>query len=125
MVGTRRRCLTSADRDALYARRCLEFHPIAVHTEDWGRTLSTFEINLKRDGTVVDHSRATNVLGGRVSAMRYLVDILARDQVNPPLAAGDIVTTGMLTRARPVASGETWSTELTGVALNRVRVRFV
>jgi 2-oxo-3-hexenedioate decarboxylase len=103
----------------------LEFHPIAVHTEDWGRTLSTFEIDLKRDGTVVDHSRATNVLGGRVSAMRYLVDILARDQVNPPLAAGDIVTTGMLTRARPVASGETWSTELTGVALNRVRVRFV
>ena len=96
-----------------------------MHTEDWGRTLSTFEINLKRDGTVVDHSRATNVLGGRVSAMRYLVDILARDQVNPPLAAGDIVTTGMLTRARPVASGETWSTELTGVALNRVRVRFV
>ena len=94
-----------------------KFHPIAVHAEDWGRTLSTFEIDLKRDGTVVDQSRATNVLGGRVSAMRYLVDILARDQVNPPLAAGDIVTTGTLARARPVAPGETWSTELTGSRL--------
>ena len=30
-------------------------HSIAGHTEDWGRTLPTFEIDLKRDGTVVDH----------------------------------------------------------------------
>src|SRR6516162_5388260 len=72
MAGTRRRSLTSADRDVLYAGRCLEFHPIAVPTEDWGRTLSTFEIDLKRDGTVVDHSCATDVLGGPVSALRYL-----------------------------------------------------
>ena len=124
MVGTRRRRLTSADRDVLYPRRCLEFHPIAVRAEDWSRTLSTFEIDLKRDGTVVDHSRARNVLGGPVSALRYLVDMLARDQVNPQLAAGEIVTTGTLTRALPVSGGETWTTELTGVALNRVRVRF-
>ena len=102
----------------------LEFHPIGVHTEDRGRTLSTFEIDLKRDGTVVDHSRATNVLGGPVSAMRDLVDILARDQVNPPLAADDIVTRRTLTRARPVSGGETWTTELTGVALNGICVRF-
>src|SRR5262245_22651732 len=107
MAGTRRRSLTSADRDVIYARRSLEFHPIAVHTEDWGRTLSTFEIDLKRDSTVVDHSRATNVLGGPVSGPRYPVDMPTRDQVNPPLAAGDIVTTGTLTRARPAAPGET------------------
>ena len=30
-------------------------HPIAADAEDWSRTLSTFEIDLKRDGTVVDH----------------------------------------------------------------------
>ena len=100
-------------------------HSIAAHAEDWGRTLSTFEIDLKRDGTVVDRGRAANVLGGPVSALRHLIDILARDQINPPLAAGEIVTTGTLTRALPVSGGETWTTELTGVALNRVRVRFV
>ena len=33
------------------------------------------------------------------------------DVANPPLAAGEIVTTGTLTRALPVAPGETWSTE--------------
>jgi 2-oxo-3-hexenedioate decarboxylase len=99
-------------------------HPIAAHAEDLSRTLSTFEIDLKRGGTVVDHGRAANVLGGPLSALRYLVDILARDQVNPPLAAGEIVTTGTLTRALPVSAGQTWTTEVTGVALGGIGVRF-
>jgi 2-keto-4-pentenoate hydratase len=99
-------------------------HSIAAYAEEWSRTLSTFEIDLKRDGTVVDHGRAANVLDGPVSALRHLVDILVRDQVNPPLAAGEIVTTGTLTRALPVSAGETWRTELAGVALDGICVRF-
>jgi len=100
-------------------------HPIAADAETWSRTLSTFEIDLKHDGTVLDRGCAANVLGGPVSALRHLIGLLARDQVNPPLAAGEIVTTGTLTRALPVAPGETWTTELTGVALDRICVRFV
>ena len=99
-------------------------HSIAAHSEEWSRTLSTFEIDLKRDGTVADHGRALNLLGGPVSAMRHLVDILARDQFNPPLAAGEIVTTGTLPRALPVSAGETWTTGLTGLALDGICVRF-
>jgi 2-oxo-3-hexenedioate decarboxylase len=99
-------------------------HSIAAHGEDWSWTLSTFEIDLKCDGAVVDHGRATNVLGGPVSALRNLVDILARDQINPPLAAGEIITTGTLTRALPVSAGETWTTKLTGVAFDGICVRF-
>jgi 2-oxo-3-hexenedioate decarboxylase len=99
-------------------------HSIATHAEDWSRTLSTFEVDLKRDGAVLDHGRATNLLGGPVSALRHLIDILARDQVNPPLAAGEIVTTGTLTHALPVSAGETWTTELTGVGLDGICVRF-
>ena len=99
-------------------------HSIAAHTEDWGRALSTFEIDLKRNGVVVDHGLARNVLGGPVSALRHLIDMLARDQVNPPLAAGEIVTTGTLTRALPVTAGETWTTELTGIGLDGICVRF-
>jgi hypothetical protein len=99
-------------------------HSISAHAADWGRTLSTFEIDLKRDGTVVDHGVATNVLGDPVSALRHLIDILARDQVNPPLASGEIVTTGTLTRALPVSASETWTTELTGVGLDGISLRF-
>ena len=99
-------------------------HPIAANAEAWSRTLATFEIDLGREGKVVDHGLAANVLGGPVSALRHLVDILARDQVNAPLAAGELVTTGTLTRALPVAPGETWTTELTGLALNGICVHF-
>jgi 2-oxo-3-hexenedioate decarboxylase len=99
-------------------------HSIAAQAEDWGRTISTFEIELKRDGIFVDHGHARNLLGGPLSALRYLVDILARDQVNPPLAAGEFVTTGTLTRAFPVSAGEAWTTELTGVPLDGIGVRF-
>ena len=99
-------------------------HSIAAHAEDWSRTLSSFEIDLKRNGKVADHGRATNLLGGPVSALRHLVDILSRDQVNPLLAAGEIVTTGTLTRALPVSAGETWATDLTSIALDGICVRF-
>ena len=98
---------------------------MAASAEEWSRTLSSFEIDLKRDGLVVDHGRAANLLGGPVSALGHLVSILARDQVNPPLAAGEIITTGTLTRAFPVSVGETWTTKLAGLALDDICVRFV
>ena len=50
--------------------------------------------------------------------------MLASDPGNPSLAAGEIVTTGTLTRAFPVAPGETWTTEPKGVALDGVSIRF-
>jgi 2-oxo-3-hexenedioate decarboxylase len=63
---------------------------------------------------VVDHGLGTNVLGGPVSALRHLIDLLARDQINPPLAAGEIATTGTPTGAFAVSVGVTWATELKG-----------
>ena len=38
---------------------------------------------------------------------------------------GEIITTGTLTRAFPVAAGETWSTTIDGIALEGVAVTFV
>jgi 2-oxo-3-hexenedioate decarboxylase len=40
------------------------------------------------------------------------------------LVAGEMVTTGTLTRALSVAPGQIWSTELQGVDLRPVSVRF-
>ena len=73
---------------------------------------------------MLDRGRAENVLDGPLSALRHLVALLARDRANPPLAAGEIVTTGTLTRAFPVAAGERWSTELIGIPLEGIAVRF-
>jgi 2-oxo-3-hexenedioate decarboxylase len=99
-------------------------HSLAGNIDDWLADLSTFQIDLKRDGMVLDQGRASNVLGGPLSALRHLVEVLASVPVNSPLAAGEIVTTGTLTRAFPVAAGETWTTELTGVPLDGIAVRF-
>jgi 2-oxo-3-hexenedioate decarboxylase len=100
--------------------------PIAPpNATDWRRSLAGFEIDLLRDGAVIDHGRAANVLDGPVSALRHLVALLAEDRANPPLAAGEIVTTGTLTRAFPVAPGERWSTRLAGIGLDGIALRFV
>jgi len=40
------------------------------------------------------------------------------------LAAGEIVSTGTLTKAMPVAAGEVWTATPTGIALDAIRVRF-
>jgi 2-oxo-3-hexenedioate decarboxylase len=48
----------------------------------------------------------------------------ARDPVNHPVQAGEIITTGTLTRAMPVRAGETWSTTLDGIPLDGITLRF-
>jgi 2-keto-4-pentenoate hydratase len=90
----------------------------------WQKALSAFEIDLLCDGRLMDRGRSANVLDGPISALRHLVGLLARDGVNPPLAAGEIITTGTLTRALPVKAGETWSTALDGIALEGIQLRF-
>jgi 2-oxo-3-hexenedioate decarboxylase len=50
--------------------------------------------------------------------------VLARLPQFPPLAAGEVVTTGSLTSALLVAPGETWSTTLSGIALPPLAITF-
>ncbi len=90
----------------------------------WLAQLSRFEVTLERDGVEVDRGSAGNVLGGPLSALRHLVELLAADPVNPPLAAGEIVTTGTVTRAFPVAPGETWRTRIGGLPVAGIEIRF-
>jgi 2-oxo-3-hexenedioate decarboxylase len=100
-------------------------HPTASWSADWARELSRFEIDLFRNGVPADRGQAANVLDGPLLALRHLAETLARDPQSPPLAPGEIVTTGTLTRAFPVAPGEEWTTKLKGVPLEGARIRFV
>jgi len=76
--------------------------------------LRSFSIELFRDGSLVDEGRAANVLDGPLLALRHLVRTLADDAEAQQLGAGEIVTTGTLTRAFPVLPGERWTTTLHG-----------
>jgi 2-oxo-3-hexenedioate decarboxylase len=99
--------------------------PIAGDIGVWLRQLSTFGIVLHRDGDLIDRGRGDNVLGSPVLALKHLIQLLAEDRLNPPLRAGEIVSTGTVTRAFPVNPGETWSTEINGLPLRGASLRFV
>jgi 2-oxo-3-hexenedioate decarboxylase len=99
-------------------------HEIGTRADEWLRTLPQFEVELYCDGKLMDRGRGSNVLDGPLSAVRHLVELLTRDPDNPPLAAGEIVSTGTLTRALPVKAGETWTTKLKDISLEGVSLRF-
>jgi len=99
-------------------------HDIGTRAKHWRRTLPKFEVELYCDGKLMDRGYGSNVLEGPLSAVRYLMELLARDPDNPPLAAGEIISTGTLTRAFPVKAGETWTTKLKGINLEDVSLRF-
>ena len=90
----------------------------------WREALRSFTLTLSRDGAEVETGRATNVLDGPLLALRHLVDLLQHDVSNPPLRAGEIVTTGTVTGAYPIRAGETWSTLLSDIELDGISVTF-
>jgi 2-oxo-3-hexenedioate decarboxylase len=92
-------------------------HNVQTDAEGWLKALSRFQIELLRNGGVAARGHARNVLGGPLQTLRHLMNILQSDPANPPLAAGEIVTTGTLTDALPIAGGERWSTALSGIGL--------
>ena len=76
--------------------------------------LAALPVELWRDGARVAAGRGEAVLGGPLTALRFLVEDIPRRPGAPPLRAGDVVTTGTLTGAHPVAPGERWSTTDSG-----------
>ena len=92
---------------------------------DWFEALRRFEIVLSRAGDEIDRGQAVNVLDGPLSALRHFVRGLETDPLGRRLKAGDLVTTGTVTRAFPVAPGERWSTRVEGLPLSGLTVDFL
>jgi 2-keto-4-pentenoate hydratase len=72
------------------------------------RNLATASCELRRDGAPVATGHGENVLGGPLHALHWLVRGLPEG-----LRAGEIVTTGTLTPALPIESGQRWQHRLT------------
>lgn len=86
--------------------------------------LRTFRIDLAHNGMVVDSGEGSNVLDSPLSALRHAIAVIAATPGAAPVAAGEIVTTGTVTRAFAVTPGETWSTVVTGLPLAGLSVTF-
>lgn len=92
-------------------------------TASWITRLAEFEIVLSRDGVFVDRGRGANVLDSPLSALGHLVRGLAARN-GERLKPGDVVTTGTVTRAFPVQAGQTWQSEIIGLPLPGLTIRF-
>lgn len=99
-------------------------HAIAPRRPQWLGELATFTAALSRDGVLVDRGGGAAVLDSPLSALRHLVIMLSKDSHNPPVAADEIISTGTLTKAMPVAAGETWTTKVAGIPLEDIGLRF-
>lgn len=93
--------------------------------DTWGQQLADFTVRLRKGGSLVEVGHARNVLGGPLTALRYLVDALEVEPEGAALQPGELVTTGTLTDAHPVVPGDVWSTEFDGIGLTGLQVSFV
>jgi 2-keto-4-pentenoate hydratase len=91
---------------------------------DLVETLESFSISLSCDGEVREVGRGSNVLGSPLAAIAHLIAVLGKQTKYKPLQANEMVTTGTITTALSIHAGETWRTELEGIALPGLSVEF-
>jgi 2-oxo-3-hexenedioate decarboxylase len=86
--------------------------------------LPKVEAKLFKGDQLVDKGVGANVLGSPLLSLGHFVDLLRTQPEAPPLRVGEIVTTGVLTDAHPVAPGESWHTEIVGLPLKGLSISF-
>jgi 2-oxo-3-hexenedioate decarboxylase len=98
-------------------------HAIAPRKEAWQSELASFSVELYCNGKLSQTGGGAFVLDSPLRALHHLVKLLADDPHNPPIRAGEIISTGTLTLAMPVSAGETWKTTVRGIPLEDITLR--
>jgi 2-oxo-3-hexenedioate decarboxylase len=108
---------TAADF-ALHARLFVGPH---VPVQGWAALaadLSTLRVELLCDGEVKDRGEGRIVLDGPLQSLRTLIESMAAVTPHWQVQAGDVVTTGTITDAWPLAPGQRWNTHLSDARLS-------
>lgn len=82
------------------------------------------QVTLYKDEMVADRGIGSNALGHPALALGFLADIVARQARFDPIAAGEVVSTGTLTAALPVAAGDTWRSDYQGLDVPGLTLKF-
>ena len=88
------------------------------------QNLIDVEVSLYKDGRLEEAGTGANVLDGPVSAIRYLHSGLSRIRNQDALSAGNIITTGTMTDAKPIYPKEKWSAKFDGVIESELNIQF-
>jgi 2-oxo-3-hexenedioate decarboxylase len=86
--------------------------------------LPTFRVTLRKGDAVTDTGVGSNVLDSPALAVAHLANVLAAYPRLPPLEAGELITTGTITDAWPVARGETWSSDYGALPVAWIELTF-
>jgi 2-oxo-3-hexenedioate decarboxylase len=97
-------------------------HSIVDKPKDWMQALATFSVELTSHHGVQTTGHGSNVLGGPLTAPRFLNDELARFPKCPSLQAGELITTGTLTEAMPAKAGDVWTTRLRDIGVQGLAI---
>lgn len=79
--------------------------------------LPSFTVRLSKNGTVVEEGSGKNSLRSPASCLAELANAMARQPGAAPLAAGELISSGTLTTSMPLAPGERWTAEVSGLDL--------
>ena len=79
--------------------------------------LAALQVELRCDGQTKDRGTGRVVLDGPLHALKAMVEAMATTTPHWRLAPGDVVTTGTITDAWPLAAGQHWSTVLSDARL--------
>jgi 2-keto-4-pentenoate hydratase len=98
--------------------------PLDLLGVDLEAALESFTLVLSCNAETIESGCGSNVLGSPLCALSHLIGVLASHPASSALQAGEIVTTGTITRARSVHPGERWRSELHGIPLPGLEVKF-
>jgi 2-keto-4-pentenoate hydratase len=93
-----------------------------AHAEILPANLEAIQVNLMRNGELVEQGSGANVLGSPLRSLHYLVRLLHSQAWAAPIRPGEIITTGTLTAARSLVPGEEWLGKVDNMALKGFRV---
>ncbi|HMO60259.1 MAG TPA: hypothetical protein PKA05_16665 [Roseiflexaceae bacterium] len=100
----------------------LQYDP--AHAEELAVQLAACRLTLSCDGEVRAEGIGANALDSPLLALGYLVATLAAQQAEPVMA-GEVITTGTLTAALPIAPGAVWRASLQGIPLAPLNLTLV
>jgi 2-oxo-3-hexenedioate decarboxylase len=111
---------TAPDTAADFALHGRLFVGPRVPVQDWAalaEDLAALRVELACSGAVKDRGVGSVVLDGPLHALKAMVVAMASTTPHWQLAPGDVVTTGTLTDAWPLAAGQRWNTLLSNPRL--------
>ena len=99
--------------------------PLAVtdtNRHELATQLAEFKVALSKNGALIEEGAGKNSLKSPALCLAELAQAAAKR--GDPLQPGELISTGSLTTAQPVAPGEVWTADLAGLPLPGLRVRF-